>query len=83
MSTSAPNQTPVMTAQDFEAVHHRLGISRAELCRRLGLSLNSGTAYAKGRAEIPPYIALACAALLAGLPPVATLLTEPRGRSAA
>lgn len=72
-----------MMAQDFEAVHHRLGISRAELCRRLGLSLNSGTAYAKGRAEIPPYIALACAALLAELPPVATLLTEPKGRSAA
>lgn len=58
-----------MTAADFEAAIAQLGISRAELCRRLGLSLNTGTAYAKGRAEIPPYIALAIAALVAGLPP--------------
>lgn len=58
-----------MTAADFETAIAQLGVSRAELCRRLGLSLNTGTAYAKGRATIPPYIALAIAALVAGLPP--------------
>jgi transcriptional regulator with XRE-family HTH domain len=58
-----------MTADDFNAAIAQLGISRAELCRRLGLSLNTGTAYANGRAAIPTYIALAISALLAGLPP--------------
>lgn len=58
-----------MTAADFNAAIDQLGISRAELCRRLGLSLNTGTAYAMGRAKIPRYIALAIAALLARLPP--------------
>lgn len=58
-----------MTAADFNAAYATLGISRAELCRRLGLAVNTGTAYAKGRVTIPPYIALACAALVAGLSP--------------
>jgi hypothetical protein len=49
-----------MTPADFTAIHTSLGISRAELCRRLGLSLNSGTAYALGRKPIPRYVALAC-----------------------
>lgn len=59
-----------MTAAEFVAVHERLRISRAELCRRLGLSMATGTAYALGRNPVPRYIALACAALLFGLPPV-------------
>jgi len=58
-----------MTVSDFEDVQRQLGVSRAELCRRLGIALNTGTAYAKGRVTIPPYIALACAALIADLPP--------------
>jgi hypothetical protein len=58
-----------MTNNDFKAVQEHLGVSRAELCRRLGIALNTGTAYAKGRVTIPPYIALACAALVADLPP--------------
>jgi transcriptional regulator with XRE-family HTH domain len=58
-----------MKPEDFEAVHRRLGISRVELCRRIGISENSGTAYAKGRSPIPLTVALACAALLYGLPP--------------
>ena len=49
-----------MTPADFTVVYTSLGISRAELCRRLGLSLNSGTAYALGRKPIPRYVALAC-----------------------
>ena len=58
-----------MTAEQFQAATAQLHISRAELCRRLGISLNTGTAYAHGRAEIPRHIALAIAALMAGLPP--------------
>lgn len=50
-----------MTAADFTALQARLGISRAELCRRLGIAPNSGTAYALGRQTIPPRVQLACA----------------------
>lgn len=58
-----------MTAQDFTALQDRLGISRAELCRRIGIAPNSGTAYASGRKEIPLVVSLACAAVAAGLEP--------------
>lgn len=58
-----------MTSAEFEAAITQLGISRAELCRRLGIALNTGTSYAKGRTTIPPYIALAIAAVVVGLPP--------------
>lgn len=56
-----------MTAADFTALHQRLGISRAELCRRLGIAPNSGTAYAAGRKPIPRTVALACTALALGV----------------
>ena len=59
-----------MTADDFIAVQRRLGVTRAELCRRLGLAPNTGTAYARGRRHIPLTVALACAAVLHGLPPI-------------
>lgn len=50
-----------MTAAEFIATHHRIGISRGELCRRIGIAPNSGTAYALGRKPIPLTVALACA----------------------
>ena len=49
-----------MTPAEFIALHQRLGISRGELCRRIGIAPNSGTAYAKGRQAIPLTVALAC-----------------------
>ena len=52
-----------MTPADFIALHQRLGISRGELCRRIGIAPNSGTAYAKGRQAIPLTVALACEAI--------------------
>jgi hypothetical protein len=58
-----------MTGAEFTALHTRLGISRAELCRRIGIAPNSGTAYALERQPIPLTVALACAALAFGLPP--------------
>jgi len=56
-----------MTAAEFIALHQRLGISRGELCRLIGIAPNSGTAYALGRKPIPMTVALACAAVEAGL----------------
>lgn len=58
-----------MTAADFIALHQRLGISRGELCRRIGIAPNSGTAYALGRKPIPLTVALACVAVEAGIKP--------------
>jgi len=55
-----------MTAADFIDLHQRLGISRGELCRRIGIAPNSGTAYALGRKPIPLTVALACAQIEQG-----------------
>lgn len=67
-----------MSPDDFAALHQRLGISRGELCRRIGIAPNSGTAYAHGRAEIPLTVALACAALEAGIGPAPVTKARPR-----
>ena len=56
-----------MTSAEFTATQARLGISRAEFCRRIGIAENSGTAYALGRKPVPRVVELAVAALLAGL----------------
>lgn len=58
-----------MTPQQFTGLHQRLGISRAELCRRIGIAPNTGTAYAAGRTSIPRTVALACLAVENGLEP--------------
>jgi DNA-binding XRE family transcriptional regulator len=56
-----------MTNDEFKAVHEKLGITRADLCRKIGISPNSGTAYALGRKPVPLTVALACKAVLEGL----------------
>lgn len=56
-----------MTAEEFAAVSDRMGISRRELCRRLGIARRSADAYALGRAEVPKVVALAILAIEAGL----------------
>jgi hypothetical protein len=58
-----------MTGAEFTALHQRLGISRAELCRQIGIAPNSGTAYALERQPIPTTVALACSAIAMGLKP--------------
>lgn len=56
-----------MTADDFEAWQDGMGLSGLEAARRLGLAKNSVVRY---RAEgAPVTVALACAALAAGLGP--------------
>lgn len=59
-----------MTGPDFDKLAERLEISRAELCRRIGIAPNSGTAYAHGRKPIPLTVALACAAVAKGIKPL-------------
>jgi len=61
-----------MTAEEFDSLSRELHISRAALCRRLGIATNSGTAYALGRQPIPRVVALACAAITHDLSPIGT-----------
>ena len=69
-----------MTANEFIAWRESLGLSRAEAARRLGLHANSMTNYEHERTDIPLYIALACAALSAGLQPWS--IRAPKGAKA-
>ena len=58
-----------MTPAQFNAYTKSLGPSRLKFCQKLGISERSGDAYALGRAPIPLTVALAIAALNAGLEP--------------
>ena len=58
-----------MTPGSFTAWRSRLGFSKSEAARRLGLSRNSIIAYENGTAEIPLHVALACAAIALGVQP--------------
>ena len=64
-----------MTPASLIAWRTRLGYSKAKAARELGLSRNAYWGYEAGRwngkaRTIPKYVALACAALLAGLEPL-------------
>ena len=59
----------MMTAAEFAATPERMGISRRELCRRLGISKRTGDAYALGRSQVPRVVELAILALHHGLGP--------------
>lgn len=59
-----------MTPTDFKSWRARLGLTKAEAARLLGLAPNTVAAYEFGRAAIPRHVALACAALAYGLPPI-------------
>jgi DNA-binding XRE family transcriptional regulator len=58
-----------MTDTEFNTASKHLGISRAAFCRLIGISLNTGTAYSKGRYPVPLTVALAIAAVMRGLKP--------------
>lgn len=66
-----------MTAAEFIAAQERLRVSRRTFYRRLGIGLRSGTAYALGRAPVPLTVALAIAAIEAGLEPPADVAAVP------
>lgn len=59
-----------MTPADFNDWMGRLGLSNLAASRTLGTSKDTTPKYAKGTAKIPRYIALACAAIEAGLEPI-------------
>ena len=54
----------------FAAWRARLGVSKSEAARVLGLSRNSVIAYETGRRPLPRHVALACAAVEADIKPL-------------
>lgn len=65
-----PDLPPAMTAESFTAWRDRLGFSKADAARELGLSRNTIIKFENGGAEIPRHIALACAAIERRIPPL-------------
>lgn len=59
-----------MTPESLIAWRTRLGLKKAGAARALGVSRNSYAAYEDGARPIPRYVALACAAIAFGLPPM-------------
>lgn len=58
-----------MKPEDFTAWRQRMGFRKVQAAAALGLSRNMPQRYEEGDAEIPLYIALACAALIRGIAP--------------
>lgn len=59
-----------MTSADWCHLRDKvLGVSNAELSRRIGVTKDTGAKYANGASKIPLYIALACTAIARGLAP--------------
>jgi DNA-binding XRE family transcriptional regulator len=59
-----------MTATSLIEWRERLGLNKSEAALRLGVSRRAYGAYEAGENRIPLYIALACAAVANGLPPM-------------
>ncbi|MDR3449534.1 MAG: hypothetical protein P4M15_07295 [Alphaproteobacteria bacterium] len=59
-----------MTADRFACWLDRLHLSNTEAAKVLGCGINTIARYKKPGAKIPRYIALACAALAHGVPPI-------------
>lgn len=58
-----------MTGEDFIGWREARGFNRLQAEAALGISRETIRAYETGRHAVPRYIALACAAVAAGLPP--------------
>ncbi len=58
-----------MTADEFFRWGERLGLTQAQSAARLGISRRQVIRYEHGDAPIPKTVALACAAVEAGLRP--------------
>jgi transcriptional regulator with XRE-family HTH domain len=59
-----------MTAQSLLAWRKRLNLRQGAAARALGVSSNSLRAYETGERPVPLYVALACAAIAHGIPPI-------------
>lgn len=58
-----------MKAKDFTEWREKMGFNRIQAASALGTGRNMPQRYEEGTAEIPIYIALACAALIRGIHP--------------
>ena len=58
-----------MTAAEFRQWREHMGLNRTEAAEALGLSRNMPRRYENAEADVPRYIALACAALAFDLQP--------------
>ncbi|UXN75824.1 helix-turn-helix domain-containing protein (plasmid) [Devosia sp. A8/3-2] len=58
-----------MTKEDFKAWREHMGFTRTQACDALGLGRDTPQRYEDGKANIPLYVALACAASAHGLSP--------------
>lgn len=61
-----------MTGAELIAWRRRMGLNKTQAAKLLGSNRVTLANYEGGRAEVPRYIALACAALSFGLPPIGT-----------
>ena len=59
-----------MTASTFASWRARLRLNKSKAALALGCSRNAVIGYETGSNRIPRYIALACAAIAHGLPPI-------------
>ncbi len=64
-----------MNSADFDRVRGLLGLTRKGFAAALGLDIRTTRGYERGVA-VPRVVALACGALLYGLPPVGGLVKE-------
>lgn len=59
-----------MTPDSLAAWMTRLHLSKTQAASSLGLARSTLDRYLDGSVKIPPYIALACAAIAHGVPPI-------------
>ena len=59
-----------MTPASLKAWRERMSWHKSQASSALGLSPNGYAAYESGKNRIPLHIALACAAIAAGVPPI-------------
>jgi predicted transcriptional regulator len=59
-----------MTGRDLSAFRDRMSLTKKALAEALGIDRKTAQRYEEGAAPIPRYIALACAALAHGVPPL-------------